>query len=109
MEVSPELLIAAGGIITVTSTLVSSWAVSRRSARKDALKSLQEEVERQSIQITALTEKNNIWQKKFDRIYAYVLKLRKIISDFGTMVPEMPDWDCTPKKKSRKSNTKKGV
>ena len=46
MDLSPELLVAIGGILTALGTSGIAWYNARRSARKDLVATLQGEIER---------------------------------------------------------------
>jgi hypothetical protein len=86
MNISPELLIGAGTLITVLSTTISSWVVSRRAARKDEMEALKK-------QVIDLTTANDNWRIRYDRLYTYVLTLRLVLTDHHFKVPEMPPID----------------
>jgi hypothetical protein len=79
MDLTPELIIAYGTLITVVSTAASSWLVNRRSARKDEVAELKKEVEK--------------WRNRYDRLYNYDLRLRLALTQAGIACPEMPAFE----------------
>lgn len=86
MNISPELLIGVGTLITVASTTISSWVVSRRAAKKDETELLRK-------QVADLSTANDNWRLRYDRLYTYVLALRLVLTDHHWKVPEMPPID----------------
>ena len=89
VAVTPELIIAAGGIITIVSTALASWAVSRRTARKDELEALRGEVIRLQGRVDQLSISDSTWRTRYDRLYNYTLGLRLMMTDANLPIPEM--------------------
>ena len=89
MEIDASLLLAIGAVLTSVFTFISSRAVEKRSARRDEVTLLRDEVFRLQKRIDALTGINETWRKNYDKLYAYVLMLRKILVDHNIDVPEM--------------------
>jgi hypothetical protein len=89
MQIDATLIIAIGGVVTGVLAFISSRSVEKRSARKDEITLLREEVERLQKRVDALTTTNDEWRKKYDNLYSYVLMLRKILVDHDIDVPEM--------------------
>jgi len=89
MQVDATLIIAIGGVVTGVLAFISSRSVERRSARRDEIVLLREEVERLQKRVDELTTNNDEWREKYDSLYNYVLMLRKILVDHNIDVPEM--------------------
>jgi len=89
MQVDATLIIAIGGVVTGVLAFISSRSVEKRSARKDEITLLREEVTRLQGRVDELTTTNEEWRRKYDSLYGYVLMLRKILVDHNIDVPEM--------------------
>jgi hypothetical protein len=87
MQIDATLLIAIGGIITGVLAFISSRSVDKRAARRDEVALLREEVQRLQARVDELTNDNDGWRKKYDKIYKYVLILRKLLSDNKIEIP----------------------
>jgi uncharacterized protein YlxW (UPF0749 family) len=100
MQVDASLVLAIGGIITAVLAYLSSRSVDRRSARRDEVQLLREEIERLQKRVDNLTADNEEWRKKYERLYKYVLALRKIMSDNDINIPDLDIFgdDELPKK-----------
>jgi hypothetical protein len=99
-ELDASLIIAIGGLLTGILAFISSRAVDKRAAkreellvRKDEISLLREEVERLQKRVDELTCDNENWRKSYDRLYQYVLVLRKVLIDNKLDVPNMPSFD----------------
>jgi hypothetical protein len=82
-------ILAIGGILTGLLAFVSQYIVGRRTARKDEVTMLREEVSRLHGRVDELSTDNDKWRIKYDNLYTYVLMLRKILVDHNIDVPEM--------------------
>jgi uncharacterized coiled-coil DUF342 family protein len=89
MQVDATLIIAIGGVVTGILAFISSRSVEKRSARRDEITLLREEVDRLQKRVDELTTTNEEWRSKYDSLYSYVLMLRKILVDHNIDVPEM--------------------
>jgi hypothetical protein len=89
MEIDASLLLAIGGIITGVLAFISSRSVDRRAAKRDEVQLLREEVGRLQKRVDELTSDNEMWRIKYDKLYRYVLVLRRIMMDNKIEVPEM--------------------
>jgi len=84
MEVSPETLVAVGGLATGLFSLVSSQIVARRSARKDEVKRLQERIDK-------LIDEVEMWRTRYGNLFNYMLMLRTILINAGLEVPDLSE------------------
>jgi hypothetical protein len=105
------MILAIGGIVTGLLAFASQMLVAKRTARKDEVTLLREEVSRLHGRVDELSTDNDRWRSKYDSLYSYVLMLRKILVDHNIDVPEMSIFDkdentprdatTHPEKKSR--------
>jgi hypothetical protein len=89
MEIDASMLLAVGGIITGVLAFISSRSVDKRSARRDEVSLLREEVTRLQNRVDELMLDNNSWRRKYDKLYQYVLVLRKVLIDNKIDCPPM--------------------
>ena len=93
MEIDASLLIAIGAILTSVFTFVSQQSANKRTVHKDEVDLLRDEVARLDKRLTESTNANDEWRKKYDRLYQYVLMLRKVLIDNHLDVPNMDIFD----------------
>jgi gas vesicle protein len=84
---SPETLLALGGLITGVLGAVGALIVSRRSAKKDEVTLLREEIVRLQDQRTKDNIEIEKWRKRYNSLFNYVLQLRTILADNGIDIP----------------------
>jgi len=89
MELDASMLLAIGAIITGVLAFISSRSTEKRSAKRDEVQLLREEVGRLQERVDELMSDNDDWRKRYDKLYGYVLVLRKVLVDNKIDVPEM--------------------
>jgi hypothetical protein len=93
MQIDASLLLAIAGILTGIFAFISSRSVEKRAAKRDEVTLLREEVARLQERIDELTTDNESWRNKYEKLYKYVLVLRKVLIDNKLDVPEMIIFD----------------
>jgi len=91
MEFNAETLLAIGGLITGVLGAVGAIFVSRRSAKKDEVTLLREEIGRLQAQGVKQAEENEKWRKRYNSLFNYVLKLRVILANNGIEIPYLDE------------------
>jgi hypothetical protein len=91
MEFNAETLLALGGLITGVLGAVGAIVVSKRSARKDEVTLLREEIGRLQEQGIKQMLENEKWRKRYNSLFNYVLKLRVILANNGIEIPYLDE------------------
>ena len=73
---TPEIILALSALMTAIVTGVISIITSRKSARKDEVQLLREEVARLQKRISDLEKEKEDWQTKYDQLHEEVILLR---------------------------------
>ena len=89
MPFDSNLLVGIGGLITGVLGAIGAFIVSRKSARKDEVTLLREEIERLQKRVTTLTDNVDLWQKRYGSLFNYVLLLRNIMMSNNLQIPLM--------------------
>lgn len=93
MEIDAPLIVAISALLASVLAWISSRGVDKRAAKRDEVSLLRDEVARLQARVDELTTTNEQWREKYDKLYEYVLVLRKVLIDNRLDVPEMPTFD----------------
>ena len=84
----PNSWLGLAGLITAVLTAIGSLLVAKRSARKDEVSLLRNEVGRLQERITGLTDDVDLWQKRYNSLFNYVLVLRTCLVENNIEIPQ---------------------
>lgn len=87
MPFDSNLLVGIGGLITGVLGAIGAFIVSRKSARKDEVTLLREEIARLQARVATLTDNVDLWQKRYGSLFNYVLLLRTIMINNNLEIP----------------------
>jgi hypothetical protein len=93
MTLTPELLITLGGLLTILSSIVTGWVITKRTAKKEDIDEVRRQVTELREELKQVQDANDNWRYGYARLYSHDLALQRLLTTACIVFPDMPNFN----------------